>query len=106
MPGPIEQSIHDALVDTFAPSALEVINESHMHSGPASESHFKVLVVSDEFEGKRLVQRHRMVNSALQAQLDAGLHALSILAYTPAQWTERGGVIPDSPPCRGGSKTG
>jgi len=104
--GPVESSIHDDLVEAFSPAALEVINESHMHSGPASESHFKVVVVSDRFEGKPLVARHRMVNQALSAQLEAGLHALSILAYTPAQWTERGGAIPPSPPCRGGSKAG
>jgi BolA protein len=106
MAGPVERSIHDALVDGFAPTALEVINESHMHSGPASESHFKVLVVSDAFEGKAMIARHRMVNEALRPQLAAGLHALSILAYTPAQWRARGGRIPPSPPCRGGSKGG
>ena len=104
--GPIQSSIHDDLVEAFAPVALEVINESHMHSGPAAESHFKVVVVSERFEGKRLVARHRMVNEALRSQLDAGLHALSIVAYTPAQWTERRGAIPASPPCHGGSKTG
>ena len=104
MAGPIEQSIHDKLVDALSPSALEVINESHMHSGPAVESHFKVVVVSDQFEEKRLIQRHRMVNQALSAELEAGLHALSIVAYTTAQWQERGGFIPESPPCGGGSK--
>jgi BolA protein len=99
-----EQRIYDSLADAFAPTALEVINESHMHSGKAKETHFKVVVVSDRFDEKRLVQRHRMVNETLAEELDAGLHALSIVAYTPAQWEERGGVIPASPPCSGGSK--
>jgi BolA protein len=90
-------------VDRFAPVALEVLNESHMHAGPATESHFKVVVVSDAFDGVALVARHRMVNEALRPQLQAGLHALSILPYTPAEWRERGGAVPPSPPCRGRS---
>lgn len=102
----MHQRIHDKLVDAFTPAALEVINESHMHSGPATESHFKVVVVSDGFEGVPLVRRHRLVNQALADELAGGVHALSIHAYTPAQWADRGGEIPASPPCRGGSKRG
>ncbi len=105
MAGPIEASIHDKLVDAFTPSVLQVINESHGHNVPAgSESHFKVVVVSDQFEGKRSLQRHRAVNEVLAAELAGGVHALSIVAYTPAQWSDKGGEIPASPPCRGGSK--
>ncbi len=105
MSGPIQESIEAALQETFSPAVLQVINESHMHAvPPGSESHFKVIVVSDAFAEQRMVGRHRAVNSALRAQLDAGLHALSIQAMTPAQWTERGGMVPDSPPCGGASK--
>lgn len=101
----VQQVIHDKLVEALGPSVLEVINESHMHSVPKdSETHFKVVVVSEAFGGKPLVARHRAVNEALAQELAAGVHALSIVAYTPAQWTERGGEIPKSPPCLGGSK--
>jgi stress-induced morphogen len=96
--------IHDKLVDAFSPAALEVINESHMHSGPATESHFKVVVVAEGFTGVPLLGRHRLVNQALAAELAGGVHALAIHAYTPSQWADRGGDIPSSPPCRGGSK--
>lgn len=102
----VQQTIHDKLVETLAPAVLEVINESHMHSGPATESHFKVVVVAERFDGVPLVRRHRLVNETLAAELAGGVHALSIHAYTPQQWTERGGEIPRSPPCRGGSKAG
>lgn len=102
----MHQRIHDKLVDAFSPAALEVVNESHMHSGPATESHFKVVVVAEGFEGVPLVRRHRLVNQTLADELAGGVHALSIHAYTPAQWAERGGTIPASPPCRGGSKRG
>ncbi|MCX4245595.1 BolA family protein [Paraliomyxa miuraensis] len=100
----VQQTIHDKLVDALAPAVLEVINESHMHSGPATESHFKVVVVTARFDGMPLLRRHRLVNDTLAAELGGGVHALSIHAYTPTQWQDRGGEIPRSPPCRGGSK--
>ncbi len=102
---PIETAIRSKLEAAFTPHALRVLNESHMHSVPPnSETHFKVVVVGDAFEGKSLVMRHRAVNKALQEELAAGLHALSIEALTVAQWTARGGGVRDSPVCRGGSK--
>jgi len=100
-----QQSIHDALVEGLSPSAIEVINESHMHSVPKdAQTHFKVVIVSDAFAAKSPVERHRMVNALLGAEWKAGLHALSIHAYTPGQWRDRGGSFPESPPCMGGSK--
>jgi len=104
--GPIELSIQAKLTDAFSPVELRVLNESHMHSGPATESHFKVVVISEEFEGKNLIGRHRLVNASLREELDAGLHALSITALTPSQWAERGGEVLASPLCGGGSKSG
>ncbi len=104
--GPVEAGLRSSLSATFTPAELQVLNESHMHSGPATESHFKVVVVSSSFEGQSLVKRHRAVNSAAKEQLDAGLHALSIVALTPSQWTGRGGSVPASPDCGGGGKHG
>ena len=103
-PGPIAQSIHDKLVDALTPVALEVIDESHQHSGPKKETHFKVVIVADAFDGVSLVKRHRKINETLAAELSGGVHALSIFAYTERQWRDRGGAVPSSPPCRGGSK--
>jgi len=104
--GPVETALVSALTGAFEPTELQVINESHMHSGPATESHFKVVVVSRAFDGLNLVKRHRAINGAAKEQLDAGLHALSITALTPAQWAERQGAVAASPVCRGGSKSG
>lgn len=105
MSGPIQRSIEQALLTEFSPARLEVINESDMHKGPPGrESHFKVVIVGDAFDGLNPVKRHRAINKALKPQLDAGLHALSIHAWTVAQWEARGGVIPDSPLCGGGPK--
>jgi len=103
MSGPVQRSIEQKLLDAFTPARLEVVNESHMHKGPPGrESHFKVIIVGDAFDGLNPVKRHRAVNKALSAELDAGLHALSIFAWTVAQWEARGGVIPASPLCGGG----
>lgn len=103
--GPVEAAITDKLAAEFSPTALDVINESYMHSvPPGSESHFKVVVVSQDFEGKNLVARHRAVNQALSQEIAAGLHALSIEARTPAEWADLGGQTTASPKCLGGSK--
>lgn len=85
---------------------LEVIDESHMHSVPeGSESHFKVIVVSEQFGEHKLVGRHRLVNKLLTDELASGLHALALHTWTPEEWFEKGGVAPESPECLGGSKT-
>jgi stress-induced morphogen len=103
----IRTQIHDELVRTFTPDLLEVINESGNHNVPPnSETHFKVVIVSESFANQPPVTRHRAVNKALAKQLQNGVHALSIQAFTPAQWTQRGGQVPASPPCLGGSKAG
>jgi len=73
-----------------------------MHSVPKdSETHFKVVVVSDKFENVKLISRHRLVNDALKQELAEGVHALSINAYTPQQW-DQGKQVERSPNCMGG----
>lgn len=95
--------INDILVEALVPIRLDVINESHMHNVPAgSESHFKLVVVSDQFAGKNLIARHRAINKLLADQLKNDIHALSMHTYTPEEWSERGGEVPVSPPCMGG----
>ena len=115
-----ENSIIQNLQDAFNPTFLEVVNESYKHNVPkGAESHFKVTVVSESFAGKALLARHRMVNTALAAQLNPsfgaaggsggggnGIHALSIQAKTPAQYAmelEKGNASHSTPPCLGGS---
>ena len=101
----LQASIHDKLVEALHPLHLDVINESHTHSVPRnSETHFKVVAVSQDFEGISRIQRHRTLNDLLAHELQHGVHALSLQLYTPAEWEARGGAIPKSPPCMGGSK--
>ena len=75
-----------------------------MHNVPkGSETHFKVLIVSEKFVGKPLINRHREVNTVLAEELQSGVHALSIVAKTPSQWESDPSFV-KSPPCLGGSK--
>ena len=98
------EDIRHRLQENFSPLHVEVIDESHMHSVPeGAESHFKVTVVTDRFQGKRLVERHRAVNELLADQFGTGLHALALHTMTPEEWFRKGGISPDSPPCLGGS---
>ena len=97
----IESKIREALL----PSYLEVINESHMHNvPPGSESHFKVIVVSDEFETKSRVQRHQTMNVLLADELAGPVHALSMQTQTKNEWEDSGHTKIPSPACHGGSK--
>lgn len=101
----VQQQIEQQLTSAFAPLHLEVANESHMHNVPeGSESHFRVVLVSDTFAGKPLVQRHRAVNAALAAELQGPVHALALHTMTPEEWFAKGGEAPQSPPCLGGGK--
>lgn len=105
MSGPIAAAIEGKLVAAFAPASLVIENQSDSHSGPRGrETHFKVVVVSEQFVGLGLVQRHRLINLTLADELQAGVHALSIEALTPEQWAARGGAMMPSPACLGGTK--
>ena len=82
--------ITEKLRKAFAPEDVRVEDESHRHEGhaghrPGGETHFRVYIVSDAFKGKSRVDRHRMINSALAAELSGGVHALAIQAQAPGE---------------------
>ena len=97
----IQPQIEQAITENFEIDFMELLNESHMHSGPATESHFKLTMVSSGFEGMSKVKRQQAVYKALK-DLMPQFHALALHTYTPAEWLENGGVIPASPKCGGG----
>uniref|UniRef100_A0A8D8MGM9 BolA-like protein DDB_G0274169 n=1 Tax=Culex pipiens TaxID=7175 RepID=A0A8D8MGM9_CULPI len=100
---PIEAAIREGLAGQLNPIHLEVVNESYMHNVPkGAETHFKVLVVSEQFDGLPLIKRHRLVNEIVKQKLAGDfVHALSIEAKTPTQWDPNYKLEP-SPNCRGG----
>jgi BolA protein len=104
----IQSTIESKLRSALSPLHLEVVNESHLHSvPPGSESHFKVIVVSAQFEGRSLLEQQRLVNQALAAELSGGVHALAIKTLTPQKWEAAGQQAAlQTPLCHGGSKAG
>lgn len=102
----IEQIIYRKLTAEFNPSYIEVVNESHMHSVPVnSETHFKLVIVSDVFAELRSVARHQRVYALLAEELAGSVHALAIHTYSPVEWQRHAMSVPDSPTCMGGSKS-
>ncbi|MAH74178.1 MAG: hypothetical protein CBC09_09515 [Cellvibrionales bacterium TMED49] len=99
----VEQSILNALT-ILKPRYVDLRNESSMHSVPdLSETHFKLTIVSDDFEGKRHVERHQLVYGLLSDQLSGPVHALSMTTFTLDEWTRNNRDIAKSPRCISGS---
>ena len=102
----VQQQIETKLAGALAPAHIEVVNESYMHSvPPGSETHFKVVLVSPEFDGKRALARHQLVYGVLAEELAGPVHALALHTYTAQEWQQRSSVAPVSPQCMGGSKS-
>ena len=101
----VQQQIESKLSGALKPAHIEVVNESHMHSvPPGSETHFKVVLVAAEFDGKRPVARHQLVYKLLADELAGPVHALALHTYTAQEWRQRNAEAPASPECLGGSK--
>lgn len=79
------------LRSTFQLTHLQIEDESHLHAGHAGAAtgggHFKLTIVTPEFEGVSKVARHRAVYAALNKHFPAAIHALTILAFTPSEST-------------------
>ena len=89
--GPVGTQMEEKLLKAFEPVHLQIIDESHKHAGHAAmrthqsesgETHFKVVVVSDVFDKKMPIERHRAINECLEDEIKNGVHALSIEAKT------------------------
>ncbi len=100
-----EQVIRQKLESSLQPAVLDVVNESHQHSGPATDSHFKLTIVTDSFSALPRVKRHQTVYQILADELAGHVHALALHLYSPEEWQAATGEVPDSPNCRGGSKS-
>jgi BolA family transcriptional regulator, general stress-responsive regulator len=84
------ETITNKLREAFIPESLDVQDESHLHEGhaghrPGGETHFRVYIVSVAFKGKGRIERHRMINAALDAELKGSVHALAIHAQAPGE---------------------
>ena len=88
MAGPVQQEMERLLTDAFAPTRLEVINDSASHAGHSGddgsgESHFTVVIEAPAFADRSRLERQRMVNKALGDIPGERVHALAIQASAP-----------------------
>ena len=86
----VATAMRGKLAAALEPSRLEIVDESHLHAGhagarPGGESHFRVIIVSDRFEGLGRVARQRLIHGALAKELAGPVHALSIEAKAPSE---------------------
>ncbi|MEO0327035.1 MAG: BolA family protein [Pseudomonadota bacterium] len=86
--GPIAEYLYTRLTNVFEPNHLEILNESHLHAGHhghdgEGETHLRIRIVSNAFEGMNRVARHRAVYEVVQPKIDEGLHACAIEVKTP-----------------------
>ncbi len=81
--------IRARLAAAFRPLSMELTDESHLHAGHAGaeggRGHYRVRIVSTEFDGLRSIARHQLVYRSLGDLMQTDIHALSITAYTPAE---------------------
>jgi BolA protein len=86
----VAATIRDKLGSRFAPTRLEIIDESHRHAGhagarPGGETHFAVTIVAAGFAGLDRIARQRLVYEALAAELATSVHALSLKTLAPGE---------------------
>mmetsp|Transcript_12565 Transcript_12565/g.50506 ORF Transcript_12565/g.50506 Transcript_12565/m.50506 type:complete len:143 (+) Transcript_12565:68-496(+) len=101
--GPRQRDIEEKLTAALQPTHLDVVNESHGRR--EDESHFFACVISDAFEKKKPLERHRMVMAVLSENGALPFHALRIAAKTPTEWAANG-AVPAAPKCAGGDGRG
>ncbi|TDQ56225.1 BolA protein family transcriptional regulator [Mesocricetibacter intestinalis] len=100
-----QQELEARLNAEFSPDFLHIENESHLHSsGRGSESHFKIVLVSDSFVGLSKVARHRLIYRLLAQDLQQGIHALALHTYSREEWAMRDERLPESTNCLGHGK--
>ena len=94
----METTIKNLLIDSLKPSILSITNESHMHNVPEdSESHFKIVIVSNNFKNQSNVKRHQLIYRVLDDIMKL-IHALSIYAFDEDEYKENP-IVLDSPNC-------
>lgn len=83
------ERIRAALTEALAPSLLELEDESALHAGHAGAAsgggHYRLKIVSNRFEGLKLVMRHRLVYDSVHDMMRNEIHALAITALAPSE---------------------
>lgn len=102
----IASQIETVLAQALDLAHLEVIDESANHNVPAgAQSHFKLVLVTEDFADMPRIARHRRINKLLAEFLAGPVHAIAMHTYTEREWQQRFGAAPLSPPCLGGGRS-
>lgn len=93
--GPTALRLQQVLTAAFAPSRLDVIDESHLHEGhtgsrEGGETHFRIVIEAEAFRGLSRLERHRKVNEAVAGELAGPVHALALTANAPTHAAGQG----------------
>ena len=88
-----KEKIYLTLTDKLSAQFLDIKDESaghltHREAKTSGGGHYHITVVSDCFNGKTLLARHRLVYAILKEELREKIHALSLRAYTPDEWNK------------------
>lgn len=94
-----KERIYQRLNDSLMPVTLLIEDESHKHRREGVETHFHVIIVTDAFQQKKRVDRHRCVQDLLKEEFLTGLHALSLNLYTVNEYQQLK-VLPKTPNCQ------
>jgi len=87
----VTESLREILERRFSPQVIEILDETDAHRGHAEAKlrgggHYAVTVVAQAFDGKTLIERHRMIYDAVFGETKETVHALAIKAFTPVEW--------------------
>lgn len=101
----IQTTIEEKLIESLSPKRLRIDNDSGRHAGPATESHFRLIIVSESFDGLSLVARQRLVYASLADEMAGPVHALQMKCLTPFEYDSANGEVTlKAPPCGGGHR--
>ena len=101
----MQTQIEAKLMAAFEPERLRIDNDSKRHAGPATDSHYRIIVVAAAFDGVSRVQRQRLVYGCLSDELAGPVHAIQMKCMTPAEYEAADGEVTlKAPPCGGGHR--
>jgi len=88
------KKIQDILQNKFSPDYIKIVDDSERHLGHAGQkesggSHYTIILVSDSFEGKTLLERHRAVYDAVEMDRSESIHAFALKVYTSKEWSSK-----------------
>ena len=86
------EEVKNRLINNLESAKVEIIDQSQQHAGhgdPNKGSHFNAIIVSDEYEGLNLIQRHKKIYQILGEDMGTRIHAFSMKTYTHIELNQK-----------------